>query len=370
MVEDNEASTNQSFLLRYWTTNSGVALTSGSSLVRLNLPLGFGFDVGVTDRIDSLYILEGDTQSVRVYTGASARPLQNLDATLLIAANDTNTNAPAQIGTALSRISMNIITEAIVSLDLDLTSQTVSPDQVFRLRGQLENIGSPSSQIAPTGFVDVRLDTAGTGFTLEGDVALKSIDVSSGSDTVSWLLRAPLVTDTVSLRAFVDDAVAYDENKYPDSLVARQPGQDSTEVRVVTGGNVSVANIQLISPAGAADDTISTVQQFTLESSVQFIGSVLATDRFVELTLPDGEGYALIDQGNRPVLGDTTLTWRITAPVSVPAPQSSWFNVEVRGIEENTGDPLSDTDFASGDGGTASGGIGSGRDIRASWCPG
>ena len=91
---------------------------------------------------------------------------------------------------------------------------------------------------------------------------------------MSWDIQAPLVVDTVALYARVIDPVAYDINKYVDSLVVLQQGEDSTVVTIVAGGAVAITNIRLITPPGAVDDTISTSQSFTLEGAFSFVGSV------------------------------------------------------------------------------------------------
>ena len=95
------------------------------------------------------------------------------------------------------------------------------------LEATLQNVGVAG--IEPGDSVWVRLDTTGTGFTFRsGDVALKRLSLSTGSSGVTWLLTAPLVTGVYDLAGLVDDGVAYDENKYSDSLVVRQVGSDTT----------------------------------------------------------------------------------------------------------------------------------------------
>ena len=93
----------------------------------------------------------------------------------------------------------------------------------------------------------------------------------------------------------MDDAIAYDQNKYSDSLVVRQVGSDVTQVTVVSGGAVAVTNVRLISPPGAVDDTVSTSQSFTMEGAFSFIGSVNPVGRTARLVLPSG--YSLIGFG-------------------------------------------------------------------------
>jgi hypothetical protein len=169
---------------------------------------------------------------------------------------------------------MSIENEARLVYSMDSQQLSVSPGQSFALSGVLDNVGRAG--IGPDSTVLISLDTLGTGFTFTGgDSANRRLDLGSGSSVVSWDLQAPLSVDTVALYARVSDPVAYDINKYVDSLVVLQQGEDSTVVTIVAGGAVAITNIRLITPPGAVDDTISTSQSFTLEGAFSFVGSVV-----------------------------------------------------------------------------------------------
>ena len=229
-----------------------------------------------------------DSTLVTVFTGGTERLVpQNLTATLIAAADDENSNLPSFVSDNSEVIPMSIVREATLLLSMNSVSELASPGQPIDLSATLQNVGT--ADIEPGDSVWVRLDTTGTGFTFRsGDVARKRLQLVSGSAGVTWLLTAAGSVGDYDLIALVDDSTAYDENKYIDSLVFRQQGEDTTVVTVVTGGAVAVTNIRLITPPGAVDDTISTSQSFTLEAAYSFIGSVDTTGRTARLVLPAG----------------------------------------------------------------------------------
>ena len=98
-ARDLTVSTDQSFVLSYGIDNTGIAGTTGSSLVRVVLPAGFSFDPFPTLRlIDTLSVITGDSSSITVYTGLAAYPVpRNISGTIISAALDENSNQASAV---------------------------------------------------------------------------------------------------------------------------------------------------------------------------------------------------------------------------------------------------------------------------------
>ncbi len=342
-ARDLTVSTDQSFELSYRIDNQGTAGTIGTSQVRVVLPEGFSFDpFPVVRQVDTLEVVTGDSGRVRVYTGLTAYPVpRNLSGTIVGAALDENSNQGSAVVVPVVQTPIGIVNQAALVITMTNASLPASPGQPLTLNATLRNVGVAG--IEPGDSVWVRLDTTGTGFTFNNDTDRKRVRLEGGSAALSWSVFASSVVGSYNLVGLVDDDVAYDENKYSDSLVVRQVGRDTTVVTVVSGGAVAVTSVRLISPPGAIDDTISTSQSFTLEGSFSFVGSVNPANRTARLVLPVGGGYT-IGGSDVVTLGSglvDTARWVVTAPSSGAG--SGVFRVQVSAFESPSGNPLADT---------------------------
>ena len=341
-ARDLTVSTDQSFVLSYRIDNEGEAGTVGSSQVRVVLPEGFSFDpLPVVRQVDTLLVVTGDSAAIRVYTGQTAYPVpRNLSGTIISAAADENSNQASAVVVPVVQTPIGIVSQATLVLTMTNSSLPASPGQALTINATLQNGGVAG--IEPGDSVWVRLDTSGTGFRFNNDTDRKRVRLVGGSAGLSWRVFASLAVGSYNLIGMVDDDVAYDQNKYSDSLVVRQVGSDTTVVNVVSGGAVAVTGVRLISPPGAVDDTISTSQSFTLEGSFSFVGSVNPLNRTARLVLPEGYSLSGSDVVTLGGGGVDTARWVVTAPNSVTTP-SGVFSVQVSAFESPSGDPLADT---------------------------
>jgi hypothetical protein len=135
---------------------------------------------------------------------------------------------------------------------------------------------------------------------------------------ISWTIRGEALSGLDPDSILVDYDIIPNDLNYA-TVAATDPNADSIYVsaRVETGGQI-ISSINIQSPSGAVDSTVSTFQTFVIRNIVEFSGSVADTGRTSRIILPADSGFSV--QGST-VLdlpdNDTTVTveWIINAPI-------------------------------------------------------
>ena len=135
-AQDLTVSTDQSFVMSYRIENTGVAGTTGSSQVRVILPVGFSFaPLPVVRLIDTLSVITGDSAGITVYTGTTAYPVpRNISGTIISAALDENSNEASAIQNPTVQTPIGIVSQAELVLTMTSSAQLASPGQPVDLR--------------------------------------------------------------------------------------------------------------------------------------------------------------------------------------------------------------------------------------------
>ncbi|RMF58628.1 MAG: hypothetical protein D6748_08220, partial [Calditrichaeota bacterium] len=134
------------------------------------------------------------------------------------------------------------------------------------------------------------------------------ITISQTNLTGTWQVIA--VDTTVG----ANDIITVDYSVIPTDLNTNNPvNTTNTQVDIpvltVPSAIIRVASIQITSPPGATDDTLSTGQTFVLKSNFNFIGNVAPENRRAQLVLPSG--FFTNDSLIQTISGDSSV-WTIT----------------------------------------------------------
>jgi len=238
-----------------------------------------------------------------VWFDVQASGIENLNGELftssIASAKRDNQVDDAPIGAAHdSTATMIIQTRAELSLELSLdpASGVVSVNQPFTVQARLIKTGS--SQLKNDGRVKV---VPPSGYLLFSDSDTASI---TPAQPVSWIIEAPSDTSTddeirVKLESYPDDKNT-DNNAYVSN--------NSTYISISTIRSRMDAAVTISDPAGAADGTISSGQNFTVKVAA---GLSNVTGARAKIDLPSG--YTTRNNVTQ-VLSPDSATWLVTAP--------------------------------------------------------
>ena len=210
-------------------------------------------------------------------------------------------------------------------------ADTLSAGQSFKLRATVSNRGV-------AGVLDsirVRLQLGQTGVSIPNEPEVKVLVINGPSGFVEWNAFAPSTpTPPSDLRVQMlnlpRDENSYEEAAWDDGV--EQFVQNLT-VRTVEPGTVFVVKPAIVSPLGATDDTLSTLQEFTVQAAVQ--ARRLASVN-VELKAPNGYEFVNLNeriQSRSALNREETFAWKMKAPTSALAAQP--FYVTLRAFDEN-----------------------------------
>ncbi len=203
---------------------------------------------------------------------------------------------------------------------------TISVDQEFTVQATVQNVGE-----APVGSGSVRLVLPASNSVTTSDPLVRGF--TSVDTVLFWTVKGAIQTLTRDTILAVFENVPLDLNT--NQLASVSKGTDSVFVSVDTSATIQDVVLDIISPPGAVDRTVSTGQLFTIQASVDFRGSLL--NRQAELTMPPGVGFALQSPSVQPVAGENgnRVTWVVQAPDTVGTGQYT-FQVTVTAIAELT----------------------------------
>jgi hypothetical protein len=221
-----------------------------------------------------------------------------------------------------------LLVNAGVTAPAAATDDTLSTGQNFTLSAQVANTGQAELE----GPARLHLDLP-TGFS-----SLDSLerDFTPGSPVPPWGVRAPGAPGTDTLRVSLA-AVPLDANTGVPAPV-EPTSRASFPVAVVAQAFLSAASLEVESPAGARDGTISTEQSLRARariSATPAATSLRATLSATGLTILGASTLDLVPEGG----GVYSASWDLEAP-AVPGPAS--VAVSFSAQDENSGVALGD----------------------------
>ncbi|MBN2072185.1 MAG: hypothetical protein JW814_12085 [Candidatus Krumholzibacteriota bacterium] len=217
------------------------------------------------------------TRAVSVNTGKEIPPIQAIES----------------IENIQVQVAAELYIDTYISSPVGAEDDTLSTDQVFMVTSSVSNLGEAaidaSGQITltlPPGYVLVYAET---------DSITRSFHAE---EEIHWTLQAPSeASQDVAVLSCLISRVPRDINLQLYAGIDR--GEAELDLVTEDAANISGCAMQIISPLGAIDATVSTLQDFTISS--RMTPSLNTGDAWVELSVPAG---CEIDGNNRIDLGD------------------------------------------------------------------
>jgi hypothetical protein len=219
----------------------------------------------------------------------------------------------------------NLSVNLFVAAPAGSAGGVVSTGQLFTLGAQVSNLG----QANVSGSSEVTLSVPG-GFTVQENL----VRAFAPGDTVKWTVTAPPATQSAQDFACALSATPNDVNTAAIAFVSR--ASDTQSITVSSGGALVSPAVALISPAGAADDTVSVGQSITVSTSVTVsrVKSLVGT-----LSVPAGFSVVGSNVYNFPNgAGTRTRNFNVIAPAGAGAPADLF--VTFAALDTITGDPV------------------------------
>ena len=236
--------------------------------------------------------------------------LEKLTAEIL-SAIDAETRKPVPIDNSHGSTAYVLIQEPA---KLAITASTATSDSVYAKRQEfefqavVENLGV--AEVYEEGIMaiyipDKYLIIAGTDTLEETDQA----SFTEG-EIVKWTILTP--DEPVESDTFYVSIITplFDKNIRDEAQIVKNRGSDTLYIQ--TSSNLLFGNSKISAPEGAKDSVLSTGQDFTIESVVQFTKNI--DNVTAALTLPSGY---IIKRGQNPQDVDTSLvpiSWDVKAP--------------------------------------------------------
>ncbi|MGH7492170.1 MAG: hypothetical protein ACREOO_07225, partial [bacterium] len=235
---------------------------------------------------------------------------------------------------AVQRATLDFAVELFKLGQVDTTGE-VTVDQTFTIRATLTNQGGAAAIDTTT----VRLQLGESGVTTTDNLDQK-IYIPGGSShgTVEWVAKAPSVPTPESILTLQLLSMLNDANSNSPALWVGGINKSviNKAIRTVPAGTLFVEQPVINGPAGAADNTLSTTQAFTVEAKIN--GENLTHLR-ADLIVPPG----FVVEGDKikqfdELKGEMYVNWRVLAPTNSATTQH--IRVEVEASDANSGEQV------------------------------
>ncbi len=302
----------QNFLIRVWMQNLGrkpvrevtVNLTaSGSSMVTIS-PKISGL-IG-SNEIDSLdFEITADPNNVTINEVFSSEIVSAIeDDTGLPAAIDNSNNNKA-------RIAIKDSAKLAIDTWTETNDSVYTINQTFKLKAKIGLLGTSSAQVDKSGLVALFVPE-NYRIIVGGDTITNNNIISFVPEqTYEWLILTPEIAsgpDTIRVSIFQPPN---DKNLNQPAIIVQR--HDSVFVR--TEATDILYSSKISAPMGAKDGVVSTSQEFTIQTVIQYSGNL--RDVTATLTLPHGSPLYRFDSPADSLQHPTNLTpveWKIWAP--------------------------------------------------------
>ncbi|RMD94145.1 MAG: hypothetical protein D6813_02825 [Calditrichaeota bacterium] len=225
----------------------------------------------------------------------------------IISATGQQSGQPAKIGVALdSTASIKIQTPASLKVSITELKQFQTVGDTFTVKARVNNLGQ--ARVDDSGKIML---TIPSNYTLLDQTPAEQNFVQD--QDVLWRVVAPLTSST-------DDTFTVQITKIPIELNTQQPAvvQKDKDQKVIqtTGINLTITDLSIVAPPGARDDTLSTGQQFTLQTTLNMSKNIDRVDLLLDLSLANG--YSLVPPFNDSLTiqnpkVEEIIQWRIRA---------------------------------------------------------
>jgi len=219
----------------------------------------------------------------------------------------------------------------------------LSLGQDFVIRATVANNGVAGTLDS----VKVRLQLGQTGVSIPGEPEEKVIAFNGRSGFVEWKAVAPSVLTPAGELTLQVLNLPRDENSYEEAAWddGREEFIKNLTVRTDSIGTVFVSRPVMVSPVGATDSVLSTLQEFTVQAKVA--GKGLAEVN-VELKVPGG--FEFVNENERIQIRSTldreeSFVWRLKAPSSAIVSQPLFASVAAK--DANSRRPVSNRSDSS-----------------------
>ncbi|MBN1996729.1 T9SS type A sorting domain-containing protein [candidate division KSB1 bacterium] len=230
-----------------------------------------------------------------------------------------------------------VVKKAILSLDpieisdvkeaLQNNKATFNIGQPFTLQTRVTNSGDAGIGSGSSGQLELGFSTNNTGLQLVEGSWLQDFTMD---EIISWKIKAP---DTVTTKLH---KIRVRISRYPNdenSNTTAEVGTDVREIQVSTKdrGFIQINQVRIIQPSGATDNTLSTLQQFTVRALISS-RDVKTSESKAEIHFgPTGRDYIATLPVVENIQTGTSIPvdWTITAP-SIPSsasPDVIWVTV-------------------------------------------
>ncbi|MCH8872586.1 T9SS type A sorting domain-containing protein, partial [candidate division KSB1 bacterium] len=208
------------------------------------------------------------------------------------------------------------------------TSQIVklSVGQQFQLSALVNNTG----QAGINGSAQLTLDLASTGISSQESL----IQTFIPGTPVIWNVTAPNTPVPAQSISVTLSQIPLDENTN-DQAAVNPPLVRTIQIETGEVGGLTIDNISVSAPQGAADGVISTEQQFTIIADYSWQDAI---DLSASIVLPTGYGANSLTQNLTSQSGNQSLQWQITAPVN--ATPQEFIQFTASGKDASSGDQV------------------------------
>ncbi|MGH1362329.1 MAG: hypothetical protein ACRBF0_02155 [Calditrichia bacterium] len=314
---DGVVSTEQFFDIKIEIPDSGQAGTviDSTNLVTVALPSGYKFSDMQTETTLMIATDGADTLRVQAPDTATTSSGQ-IEFTLVKAAPDANTGVPAEVIDQTDRVGVVTVERAALTLSFDTNTQFSQNQTNIPVSVILNNTGTaittPDSVLVRFA-VDTLMTIVGGTLPEEREIT-EYIKLTNNVGQATFTLNALADTGDVNFTTTIIDSDVQDQNNnFPDTLAFFETPEVILPVVVGSGASVQVALAEIIEPAGAVDNTLSTGQRFVLRVEGAYTGNIAQEDLIAELLLPAGAGF-LADTLVKTFKPDTTVFWEVFAP--------------------------------------------------------
>ena len=227
--------------------------------------------------------------------------------------------------------SLLTLSTVLFKSDQTLDSLIVSENQVFNIRVNISNEGQSAYG---QGEIVLRFSDGHIGWMdAQNPDSVKIF--TSENNYIEWQLKALQAGDPGTYDEISIEVLQPPTDLNTNGMVLYTITDNTVYVSVEPIGTISNNTLNILSPQGSIDGTISTDQTFELQSDILFNSTISPSGRHAEINLP--EGFTIDGGTERNLPGDINelnVEWIITAPAE--ATNYRTITVKCSGIDKNS----------------------------------
>ena len=230
----------------------------------------------------------------------------------IISAIEHDTGLPAVIdNTTNNKARIAVYDSAKLELSVWASDTVFTIDQNFSLKAQVKNLGNPPAPVDDSGLLRLYIPD-GYRIIVGTDSIPGSHGVSFKPDqTIEWSVFTPEYASGPDTLIVKMDIVPRDKNIDQRALIVQR--DDTVIVRTLATNILYTTSI--VEPEGAIDQVVSTYQNFTVQSDIQYSGNL--KDVEATLILPEGQpfySFKSAADSTQQVPKNAPVKWELIAP--------------------------------------------------------